>query len=264
MLISVIIPVFNSGNSAINAVNSILIQSPSYVYEVIIVDDCSTDNSVEYLKKNIKTRDNILVKYVLHDKNSGVGAARNSGIQVAIGQYFALLDSDDVWLEGKIESQIQFLESNPPYVMVGSLTNMPGSFIPPFVASKKQIDISVYHQCFKCFFQPSTVVIRTSQFKTNFVWPSKRCAEEGDVFLRLANKYKICLQNKIFVNYSGGKRGFGHSGLSKNIFNSQSMELANLRMAYNNNYINIFVYIIAVSFSCIKFVRRIVITKLNP
>jgi glycosyltransferase involved in cell wall biosynthesis len=206
-----------------------------------------------------------MVKYVLHDINKGVGAARNAGIQIATGTYFALLDSDDVWLDGKIESQIHFLESHPSYIMVGSLTNMPGSFIPPFASSKKlNIDISVYHQCFKNFFQPSTVVIRTAPFKANFVWPSKRCAEEGDVFIRLAYRYKVCLQNKIFVNYSGGKRGFGHSGLSKNLFESQSVELKNLRMAYNNGYINFLIYSIAVSFSYLKFVRRIIVTKLNP
>jgi|GEM_PF-6618119 len=264
MLISVIIPIYNSGKTALDAINSVYKQTDKYQYEIIIVDDYSADDSLAYLKANVKDKSNVIIKYIRHEINKGSGAARNTGIKEVTGKYFAFLDSDDVWLEGKMESQVAFLENNTDYVMVGCLTNMPGSFIPPFVSKKKRlIDITVYHQCFKCFFQPSTVVIRTAPFNESVVWPSMRYGDEGDVFIHLTHKYKVCLQNEILVNYANGKRGFGHSGVSGRLAEMQSAEIQNLKMAYRNKYISFVMFSTAMAVSQVKYLKRIMITKLS-
>jgi glycosyltransferase involved in cell wall biosynthesis len=264
MLISVILPIYNSGKTALAAINSVYSQTDIYKYEIIVVDDCSSDDSVAFLKSQVKGNSNFTIKYILHDVNKGSGAARNTGIKEATGKYFAMLDSDDIWLDGKIASQIDFLESHPDYVMIGCLTNMPGSFIPPFASKKEQlIDIKVWHQCFKCFLQPSTVVIRTEHFKRSVVWPDMRYGDEGDAFIRLAFLYKICLQNKVLVNYANGKRGFGYTGVSKRLIEMQEAEVQNLRMAYRNKYISLFIFLVAISFSYIKYFKRIIITKVR-
>jgi len=263
MLISVIIPIYNSGNTALDAIHSVQNQTDKFDYEIIIVDDCSTDNSVGYLKQNVKQKSNIVIKYIVHDVNKGSGAARNTGIKEVTGTYFAFLDSDDIWLPNKIEFQMEFLINNPTYVMVGSLTNMPGSFIPPFVSQKqKLIDITVLHQCFKCFFQPSTVIIKTEPFNDKVVWPNMRYGDEGDVFIRLTYFYKVCLQNKVLVNYANGKRGFGHSGVSKKLAEMQAAEVKNLKMAHQNKFVNVFIFTAAIVISYIKYFKRILVTRL--
>lgn len=262
MLISVVIPVYNSGNTALAAIASVMSQTDKYDYEIVVVDDCSADESLSYLKANVPQKENVTLKYIRHEVNMGSGSARNTGIKEVTGEYFAFLDSDDVWLPGKVEKQVDFLENNPEYGMVGCLTNMPGSFIPPFTSkNKKLIDITTVHQCFKCFFQPSTVTIRTALFKEKVEWPHMRYGDEGDAFIHFTHYYKACLQNEILVNYANGKRGFGFSGVSKRLAEMQSAELQNLKMAYDRRYISWPLYMIVLALSKIKYQKRVIISK---
>ncbi|NDE72185.1 MAG: glycosyltransferase family 2 protein, partial [Actinobacteria bacterium] len=93
--VSVVIPTHNSSATIERAVNSVLAQDllPT---ELVIVDDCSTDNTVE-LVRTIAIPDSIDVKVVRLDTNLGPSAARNAGWNVAGGEFIAFLDSDDSW-----------------------------------------------------------------------------------------------------------------------------------------------------------------------
>lgn len=261
ILISVVIPVYNSGISAIEAFKSVLKQSSEFNYEVIFVDDCSKDNSYEYLKSNIKTKDNVKTIFIKHEHNKGAGSARKTALNILSGHYFAFLDSDDLWQEDKINIQVQYLQENSEVAMVGCLTNMPGSFVPPGLFRKEIYNITVLMQCFKNYFQTSTVLIDTKKFRNVCDWSEMRYGDEGDAFIRLAANYRVALLNLKLVNYSGGKRGFGYSGVSSNLKGMQSAELINLKMAYDKNYINYFWYIIVVLFSNLKYALRILRTK---
>lgn len=105
-LVSVILPVFNTEKYVTESVESVLNQSYKNI-EVICVNDGSTDKSLEILKDFSK-------KIVLVDleKNSGIAAARNAGIEVAQGEYLAFMDADDVWTPEKIELQINEFMKN--------------------------------------------------------------------------------------------------------------------------------------------------------
>lgn len=93
-LISVILPVYNSGDSVAKAIDSILVQS--YInWELIIVNDGSTDDSAKIINNFSKTDSRILV---IQQMNQGVSTARNKGISAASGEYLAFLDSDD-WVD---------------------------------------------------------------------------------------------------------------------------------------------------------------------
>lgn len=109
--ISVIIPVFNTEKYLEEAIESVLTQTfrPT---EVIVVDDGSTDRSAD-----IATNFEPVVR-VLQQANAGIGAARNSGIKSATGDFLAFLDADDLWTTEKLEHQIEFLERNPGTDMV--------------------------------------------------------------------------------------------------------------------------------------------------
>ena len=106
-LVSIIMPSYNAARFIGESINSVLLQTYSN-WELLIVDDCSKDNSVEVVRKfaNIDKR---VVVFSL-EKNVGAAAARNVAIEHAQGQYIAFLDSDDVWDEYKLEKQLAFMK----------------------------------------------------------------------------------------------------------------------------------------------------------
>ena len=96
-LVSIIIPTYNRENKLERAVESVLEQSYQYI-EVIVVDDCSTDNTVTLMGKY---KDDERVVYYRLEKNSGACVARNKGIELSKGDYIGFLDSDDIFLPKK-------------------------------------------------------------------------------------------------------------------------------------------------------------------
>jgi glycosyltransferase involved in cell wall biosynthesis len=109
-LVSVILPTYNRAHTLRRAINSVLNQTYKN-FELIIIDDASTDNTEELIKK-IKQIDG-RIKYVKCKKNIGAALARNKGLDLAQGDYIAFQDSDDEWLPQKLEKQIKKFEQNP-------------------------------------------------------------------------------------------------------------------------------------------------------
>lgn len=110
-LVSVIIPVYNAEKYIGEAIKSVLAQTYSH-FELIIVDDASTDRSVEIIRSFNDYRINL----IQHDKNRGPGAARNTALEVARGEWVAYLDADDQWLPERIEKLIKIaLQSGEEY-----------------------------------------------------------------------------------------------------------------------------------------------------
>lgn len=94
-MISVVIPLYNKEKSIRATLESVLAQTYTD-YEVIIVDDGSTDNSLQVVRKGIRELGSNRVR-VIHQENGGVSSARNKGIEEATGEYVAFLDADDYW-----------------------------------------------------------------------------------------------------------------------------------------------------------------------
>jgi glycosyltransferase involved in cell wall biosynthesis len=111
--ISIIIPSYNCGQYIGEAINSILTQTYKDL-EVIVVDDGSEDNTKEALFTYIEKK---LIRYIFQE-NRGPGAARNTGIKVAKGQYITFLDADDVLLPESIEKRCNFLDKHPNVFLV--------------------------------------------------------------------------------------------------------------------------------------------------
>ncbi|MCM3904150.1 MAG: glycosyltransferase, partial [Pyrinomonadaceae bacterium] len=107
-LLSVVIPTWNRARLVCEAVASALDQRPGQV-EVIVVDDGSTDNTAGMLARRFGAR-----ICVLHQpQRSGIGAARNTGARAANGELVAFLDSDDLWLPGKLDAELRVFERLP-------------------------------------------------------------------------------------------------------------------------------------------------------
>lgn len=105
-LVSVIIPVYNCDRYLAEAIESVLAQTYQPL-EIIVVDDGSTDNSAEVAKHFASS-----VRYYSQSQ-SGAGAARNYGTELAQGSFFAFLDADDFWVKDKLTCQMQVFESEP-------------------------------------------------------------------------------------------------------------------------------------------------------
>lgn len=115
-LVSIIVPCYNSEKYIHKAIESVLNQSFKN-WEMLIIDDCSTDNSVEIILNYSKLYNNI--SYFKTEVNSGSAAiARNIGIKNANGKYIAFLDSDDSWLPTKLEQQLVVFDRNPDAAIV--------------------------------------------------------------------------------------------------------------------------------------------------
>lgn len=106
-LVSVIITAYNSERYIIEAIESVWAQTYTSL-ELICVNDGSTDKTAELLREY---GDKII--FLEHKTNKGIGAGRNTGLEVARGEFIAFLDADDIWQAGKIERQIQILRDNP-------------------------------------------------------------------------------------------------------------------------------------------------------
>jgi glycosyltransferase involved in cell wall biosynthesis len=119
--ISVIIPVFNGEKYLGDAIKSILKQTVQPL-EIIVVDDGSTDDT-EKVAKNFG-RD---IQYV-YQENSGIPVTRNTGLELAEGEFISFIDADDLWVTNKLEVQLNLLKRNPKYEMViGFLYRVPFS-----------------------------------------------------------------------------------------------------------------------------------------
>jgi glycosyltransferase involved in cell wall biosynthesis len=110
-----VIPTWNRARLVCEAIDSALGQSPEQV-EVIVVDDGSTDDTADVLARNFGSRIHVLRM----SQRRGAGAARNAGVRLASGELIGFLDSDDLWLPGKLEAELSALERFPEAEVVVS------------------------------------------------------------------------------------------------------------------------------------------------
>lgn len=106
-LVSIIMPTYNCGRFIAESIQSVLAQTYTN-WELIIVDDCSTDNTAEVVASFKDKR----IHYLQNEQNEGAALTRNKALRAAQGRYIAFLDSDDLWLPTKLEHQIAFMEQN--------------------------------------------------------------------------------------------------------------------------------------------------------
>ncbi len=256
-LVSVVIPMYNSECSIEKALASITNQTCK-VFEIIVVDDGSTDRSSYLVEKFSQSHPEFRIK-LLKKLNGGVSSARNIGMMESQGNFIAFLDSDDEWLPHKTQVQIDILKKD------ASLAFIAGTTFYPIESMRGRLRVVTLNDLiFKNYFQPSTVIMRRKVYEeVGSFNESQRFAEEGNYFMRVAHKFKCALLYEKLIIYGNGKEGFGSSGLSANLCEMEKGELLNLKFAYTNSYISFAKYSIAGLFSLAKFVRRVIIVKVR-
>jgi glycosyltransferase involved in cell wall biosynthesis len=264
--LSVIIPVYNSSITILESINSVEAElaDSMFKWEIILINDGSTDDSEllinNYInnsrfKKNIK---------LVSQENSGVAAARNTGLKIANGNFIAFNDSDDKWLKGKVSLQMNYLLKNDDIQMVAGVFGDDNLSSLPFKKIKNTTVITIHNQVLKNYFSPQTTIFRKKVLnKVGFFNDKMRYAEEGYFFNRMVYFYKCVVINEVVTIPITQKRRWGDSGLSGNLIKMEKGELFNITNAYKSQFISTGFFILAISLSLIKFIRRICLSEIH-
>jgi glycosyltransferase involved in cell wall biosynthesis len=204
--VSVIIPTYNRAKLVERAINSVLVQTFKD-FELFIIDDASTDNTKQIVKKFRDER----IKIIHHQKNKGGSAARNTGIKTAIGEYIAFLDDDDEWIPTKLEKQMRFFERCKRNVgLIYSWAEIIDEKKDLFVKSQSKVKGTFLREILeRSFLISSTVIVKKACFHSvglfdeNFI-----SCQDREMWTRIATRYEVELLPECLVRY------YKHSGIS--------------------------------------------------
>ncbi|MEE4637424.1 MAG: glycosyltransferase [Wenzhouxiangella sp.] len=187
--VTVFIPVFNREDYVCTAINSVLAQQYTD-FEILVVDDGSTDQTVERIAAYADSR----VRLERNPSNLGIPATRNRGLELARGDYMALLDSDDYAYPDRLGRQVEFLDRHPDVVQVGSgctLMDAKGQRLPRIRRHPLKPEAVDAHLLFHCSLINRTIMARTAvlrDFGYDEAFP--RC-QDYHLHLRLARTHRM-------------------------------------------------------------------------
>lgn len=206
ILITCIITTFNRPNLLPRAIESILSQTYQNL-EIIIIDDYSSE-SYDVVKETYSQEN---IRFCRNEKNLGLAASRNRGIDLANGKYVAFLDDDDIWLPEKIATQLEFLEANEEYVACTShhTESISKKVIGPSMSRITLNDIV----CFNFIGPPSKLLVR-SNIDINFDENAKH-AEDWDYYIRLLKTGPVYMLKQPLIIYDTVHFGRMTTGFSK-------------------------------------------------
>lgn len=257
MIISVIIPVYNSENTIHRCISSVISSVEQVLddYEVLCIDDGSTDNSLSILNEIANKNQKIKV---FTQKNSGAATARNLGLDNAKGDLIFFNDSDDEWTDDHVLFFLDIMKKYPEIDCISG--NHDKDYQKPIFLKKFDDNLykaSIKSQLFKNYFSPPNVVMRRSIVEANLRFKDKmRYMEDAFFFNEIAYCFNSYFINRKTAQSIRGKKRYGDSGLSGNLIGMEKGELFNLKYAFSYFKIGIPLFLIAMLFSILKFIRR--------
>lgn len=261
--VAVVIPVYNSENTIQKVLSSIEAQTArDSIHKVIVINDGSTDQTEKMVKDYIQH--STLRIELINRINAGVSSARNLGMKNAgNAEWIAFCDSDDLWRKNKLYRQMDIIAKNRNIDILGSAF---GSR--PLRIGMKTVK-NLYHGnvkdiCIRNFPSPSTVIMKKKIYdEIGGFDEHQRYAEDGNYFLKIAANYNLYYLPEELVDFGFGKRGFGVSGLSGNLKQMYEGNVKNLVEIKKLGYINRIFYSEMRFYFFLKYIRRIIITKLD-
>lgn len=198
--VSVIIPTFNRRRFVREAIDSVLAQDFGD-FELIVVDDGSTDGTAERLSAyGSRIR-------VIRQENAGVSAARNRGIEVSTASLIAFLDSDDLWLPGKLTRQAAFFREHPKALICQceELWIRNGRRVNPRKKHRKRSGMIFEHSLELCLVSPSAVMLRRRLLQEVGLFDEHLPAcEDYDLWLRVSCRHPVYLIDEPLIVKRGG------------------------------------------------------------
>lgn len=223
-LVSILMPVYNGSAFLDRSIGSVLKQSYAN-WEIIIVDDHSSDNSSEVVKKYLNDKRIILKQ---NDCNKGIAASRNLALKQAKGDFIAILDQDDEWLPQKLEKQMRLfnsLDSTFGLVYCNTKVQFENGHVQPFkkdIAPRQSIEENFKKLYLTNYISSLTVVFRkeciqkVGYFNENIQWGG----DDYDLWLRISAQYKfafvdevLCIRHEHGKNFSHAKKKMMYGSL---------------------------------------------------
>lgn len=244
-MISVIIPMFNAEKTIIRTLDSVRNQDYDLnQFEVIVINDGSTDNSKMLVEKYIKENPSLDIK-LLESVNGGVSKARNLGLKIAKGEFIALLDADDEWLSGKTKKQLNYLNNKDLQIDFIATRRNNNKILLPYRVENNLAEITFKKLLIRNEAQPSTVIFKRKILEnTGYFNENHRYAEDLNYWMKIAkSNNKMYILDESLMIADGGKKTFGVAGLSANLFAMQDGFQKNLKEMYLLKYINFTHYV---------------------
>ncbi|MBN8641827.1 MAG: glycosyltransferase [Flavobacteriales bacterium] len=219
-IISVILPVYNCEKYVSEAVQSVLNQTFTD-FELLIIDDCSTDATVSIIQSFSDQRINLILK----EKNSGYTDSLNYAISIAKGKYIARMDGDDICLDTRFQKQIEVMNADEEVILCGTAIQI--------IDSEKILKHPINHDdikvklCFSnAFFHP-TVMFRKDVFAQFHYNKEFEPAEDYDLWTQLVFKGKVMNIDEVLLKYRVHANQISNY---KNDIQINAMTIAQLRM----------------------------------
>jgi glycosyltransferase involved in cell wall biosynthesis len=259
--VSVVIPTYNAAATVIESLLSVYFQTRAPL-EVIVVDDCSTDNTVEVVRSVAQNFEAGHLKIIQHEKNEGAAKARNTGWSLASGEYIAFLDADDCWHPRKLELQWKQFELNPELVLCGHSfrfswdpeANLTGSSA--FAARPIQRRDVLWRNP---FVTPSVMVRRDVPLR---FCPRKRHMEDHLLWMEIVLSGHLC--TKLGAPLATiGKHQFGSSGLSADLWAMEKGDLENYWRLFKLGHISVIAAVLLSVYSLLRYVRRLALVGMR-
>jgi glycosyltransferase involved in cell wall biosynthesis len=260
LTVSVVIPTHNSSSTIVRALDSVSRQS-SPVREVIVVDDASTDDTIDVVHDYSNTSQLPITIHRL-DTNLGPGATRNTGWERAGGDLVAFLDADDAWHPRKVESQVAVMTAHPNVVMTchAHRFDIDGKWADvtdrESIASHDLGDFLFRNRCAT----PTVMLRRTIAERFDTV---HHHAEDYLLWMRIVGRHGPCLKIDAPLTHCDNP-AFGGSGLSGQLAAMERAELAAYRALRREGLIGFPQLVAASAWSLAKFAIRVVDRKLIP
>lgn len=252
-LVSVIIPVYNAENSIIPCLDSVKNQNYNGSFEILIINDGSTDNSKTLIEKYIQDNPSLNIR-LFNQINKGVSSARNVVLKQAKGEFIALLDADDIWLPKKTTTQINIIKYQPE---IDFLACCRKNHVPkyPYLINKDLLSSITFKKLlFRNEAQPSTVIFRRKILnKIGYFNENQRYAEDVQYWLKISRNYKMYICSHQLVIAGNGKRTFGVSGLSANLKMMHRGFLSNLKFCLKRKWVTPLQYLLYYLFYKVKY-----------
>ena len=198
--VSIIIPTRNRASFLCEAIESVLRQTYRD-FELIVVDDGSTDVT-PYLSDRWRGQ----IRWI-RQAHAGVSRARNVGIQRSRGRYLSFLDSDDLWVADKLETQVRFLDANPHYPVcyTDEVWIRRGRRVNP-KRSHRKYSGWIFEQCLPlCIISPSSVMMRREVLDTVGLFDETLpVCEDYDLWLRVTSRFPVFFLEKKLIIKRGG------------------------------------------------------------
>lgn len=210
-LVSIIMPSWNTARFIGKSIESVLNQTYKK-WELIIVDDCSTDDTDEIVTKYSDER----IKYIKNEANVGAALTRNCAIKEAKGEWIAFLDSDDLWSPEKLERQIKFMQENEyvfsyhEYIKVDENGNPLNILVSgPNVVTRKGMYNYGYPGCLTFMYNAKFFgLIQIEDIKKN---------NDYAILLKLCKKADCYLLKENLAQYRIRKKSISHDKISKRL-----------------------------------------------